>query len=127
MIKYDDLLTAEYKPHGRGDGGYDCYGLVLECCRRAGTPLKDPFRKYESMEAGAEIPYINDFNNIREIKRPKAGAVAECASGRNLHVGYMVAPDKVLHITRRGARVTHIKAVNAVRFYEVVENESEHD
>ena len=106
MIKYDDLLTAEYKPHGRGDGGYDCYGLVLECCRRAGTPLKDPFRKYESMEAGA---------------------VAECASGRNLHVGYMVAPDKVLHITRRGARVTHIKAVNAVRFYEVVENESELD
>ena len=39
----------------------------------------------------------------------------------------MVAPDKVLHITRRGARVTHIKAVNAVRFYEVVENESELD
>ena len=47
MIYYNDLLGAKYKPHGRGDGGYDCYGLVLECCRRAGTPIKDSNGKTE--------------------------------------------------------------------------------
>lgn len=119
MIKYDDLLGAAYKPHGRGDGGYDCYGLVLECCRRAGTPLQDPFVIYESLPAGAEIPYINDFNNIREIDGPKAGAIAECMTGQNLHVAYMVTAALALHITQRGARVTHIRALNPIRFYEV--------
>ena len=124
MIKYDDLLGAAYKPHGRGDGGYDCYGLVLECCRRAGTPLKDPFIKYEHLPVGAELPYINDYNNIREIKAPKADTVAECKSGANLHAAYMLTPALALHINEHGCRVTHIRALNPIRFYEVLDNES---
>lgn len=123
-MKYDDLLGAKYKPHGRGDGGFDCYGLVLECCRRAGTPLADPFIKYESLPAGAEIPLLNDFNNIKEIPAPKVGAVAECMTGANLHVAYIVAPGLALHITERGARVTHLRALNPIRYYEVLKNES---
>ncbi len=119
MIDYADLLTVKYKPHGRGDGGYDCYGLVLECCRRAGTPLRDPFQKYLFMKLGTETHLKNDLN-IREIKKPKPGAVAECMTGENLHVGYMITADKVLHITATGPKVSHIKAVNARRFYEVI-------
>ena len=125
MINYNDLLTAPYKPHGRGDGGYDCYGLVLECCRRAGTPLKDPFINYVHLPVGEELRYINDYNNIREIKAPKAGAVAECRTGENLHVAYMVSNSLALHITERGCRVSHIRALNPIRFYEVLDNESE--
>lgn len=124
-MKYDDLLTAKYKPHGRGDGGYDCYGLVLECCRRAGTPIADPFINYVSLPAGAEIPLLNDFNNIREIPAPEVGAIAECMTGANLHVAYIVAPSLALHITERGARVTHLRALNPIRYYEVLKNESE--
>lgn len=120
MIKYDDLLGAPYKPHGRGDGGYDCYGLVMECCKRAGTPIQDPFIKYVHLPAGEELHYINDYNNIKEIDAPKAGAVAECKTGANLHVAYMVTSTLALHITQRGARVTHIRALNPIRFYEVM-------
>ena len=126
-MKYDDLLGAKYKPHGRGDGGYDCYGLVLECCRRAGTPIADPFVNYVSLPVGAEIPLLNDFNNIRETLAPKVGAIAECQTGANLHVAYIVAPGLALHITERGARVTHLRALNPIRYYEVVKNESEHN
>lgn len=125
MIFYNDLLSAKYKPHGRGDGGYDCYGLVLECCRRAGTPLKDPFQKYEHLPVGAEMLYINDYNNIQEINAPKSGAIAECKTGENLHVAYMVTPQLALHITQKGCRVTHIRALNPIRYYEVLKNESE--
>ena len=125
MIFYNDLLSAKYKPHGRGDGGYDCYGLVLECCRRAGTPLKDPFQKYEHLPVGAELLYINDYNNIKEINAPKPGAIAECKTGGNLHVAYMVTPQLALHITQKGCRVTHICALNPIRYYEVIKNESE--
>ena len=125
MIFYNDLLSAKYKPHGRGDGGYDCYGLVLECCKRAGTPIKDPFQKYEHLPVGAEFLYINDYNNIKEINAPKTGAIAECKTGENLHVAYMVTPQLALHITQKGCRVTHICALNPIRYYEVIKNESE--
>ena len=125
MIYYNDLLGAKYKPHGRGDGGYDCYGLVLECCRRAGTPLKDPFQKYEHLPVGAELLYINDYNNIQEINAPKPGAIAECKTGDNLHVAYMVTPQLALHITQKGCRVTHIRSLNPICYYEVIKNESE--
>ena len=125
MIYYNDLLGAKYKPHGRGDGGFDCYGLVLECCKRAGTPIKDPFQKYEHLPVGAELLYINDYNNIKEINAPKPGAIAECKTGENLHVAYMVTPQLALHITQKGCRVTHICALNPIRYYEVIKNESE--
>ena len=125
MIYYNDLLGAKYKPHGRGDGGFDCYGLVLECCRRAGTPIKDPFQKYEHLPVGAELLYINDYNNIKEINAPKPGAIAECKTGDNVHVAYMVTPQLALRITQKGCRVTHIHALNPIRYYEVIKNESE--
>ena len=126
MIYYEDLLTAKYKPHGRGENGYyDCYGLVLECCRRAGKKLIDPFKEYIHLPVGAELPYINDYNNIREISAPIADAVAECKSGANLHAAYMLTPALALHINEHGCRVTHIRALNAIRFYEVLDNESE--
>lgn len=125
MIYYNDLLGAKYKPHGRGDGGFDCYGLVLECCKRAGTPIKDPFQKYEHLPVGSEMLYINDYNNIKEINAPKTGAIAECKTGENLHVAYMVTPQLALHITQKGCRVTHIRALNPIRYYEVIKNESE--
>ena len=124
MIYYNDLLGAKYKPHGRGDGGFDCYGLVLECCKRAGTPIKDPFQKYEHLPIGSEMLYINDYNNIKEINAPKTGAIAECKTGENLHVAYMVTPQLALHITQKGCRVTHIRALNPIRYYEVTKNES---
>ena len=124
MIYYNDLLEAKYKPHGRGDGGYDCYGLVLECCKRAGTPIKDPFQKYEHLPVGSEMLYINDYNNIKEINAPKTGAIAECKTGEDLHVAYMVTPQLALHITQKGCRVTHIRALNPIRYYEVIKNES---
>ena len=120
MIYYNDLLGAKYKPHGRGDGGFDCYGLVLECCKRAGTPLKDPFQKYEHLPVGSEMLYINDYNNIKEINAPKTGAIAECKTGENLHVAYMVTPQLALHITQKGCRITHVRALNPIRYYEVL-------
>lgn len=125
MIYYNDLLGAKYKPHGRGDGGFDCYGLVLECCKRSGTPIKDPFQKYEHLPVGAELMYINDYNNIKEINAPKTGAIAECKTGENLHVAYMVTPQLALHITQKGVRITHVRALNPIRYYEVIKNESE--
>ena len=57
-MKYDDLLNTPFKRRGRDKNGFDCYGAVLECCRRAGTPLIDVFSEIESIPAER----INDYS-----------------------------------------------------------------
>lgn len=123
MIYYTDLLNKPYKPHGRGNGGFDCYGLVLECLRREGKTVNDPFRAFVNLPEGAEIEALNDFNNIREIPAPKVGAVAECLTGENLHVAYIVAPGLAIHCNRNGVKVTNLAFLNPIRYYEVLEND----
>lgn len=122
-MRYDDLLNVPYKAHGRGDGGYDCYGLVVEMCRRAGTPLRDP---YDIAHLPAER--VNDYIggvNVRRTDEPKVGAIAEFTRGGNLHVGYIAERGKVIHATTdRGVRVTPLAAMRATAYYEVV-NESD--
>lgn len=123
MIYYTDLLNKPYKPHGRGAGGFDCYGLVLECLKRAGTPIADPFLKFVHLPEGAEIEALNDFKNIRELPAPKVGAVAECLVNGNLHVAYIVAPNLAIHCNRQGVKITNLAFLNPIRYFEVLKND----
>ena len=122
-MRYDDLLNVPYKAHGRGDGGYDCYGLVVEMCRRAGTPLRDPYKV-------ADLPSerVNDYIggvNVRRTDAPRKGALAECSCHGSLHVGYVVERGMMIHATTdRGVRVTPLAAMRPTAYYEVV-NESD--
>lgn len=117
MIFYEDLLGAPYERFG------NCYGFIEECCRRAGTPIENPFTQLKQLPAGSEAPYIEQLN-VREIPAPKAGAIAECLTGKNLHVAYMITDTLALHTTEKhGARITHIYALNPKKYYEVL-NES---
>lgn len=123
-MKYDDLLGAPYKPHGRGAGGYDCFGLVWEVCRRAGTPIDDPFIDLYKLKNGEEIDYIKELN-VKEISKPKKGAIVEIKNGDFLHVGYMVNHIQVLHTTHStGAIISPLAILKPIKFYEVVTNEN---
>lgn len=113
MIEYADLLGNNYTTYG------NCYGLIEECCRRAGTPIDNPFKQLQSLPVGAEVDYIKGIN-ARRIPTPKAGAIAECKTDKNLHVAYMLTDTLALHTTlRHGTRVTHINILNPIAFYEV--------
>ncbi|MCF0222950.1 MAG: C40 family peptidase, partial [Fibrobacter sp.] len=50
-MKYDDLLNVPYKHGGRDLAGFDCYGLVIECSRRNGKPLRDFFKDLEKLSS----------------------------------------------------------------------------
>lgn len=113
MFNYTDMLGQPYEKYG------NCYGAIVECCRRAGTPLKNPFAKLKELAAGLEAPYIENIN-VEEIPSARAGAIVELKNGPNLHVGYMVSNTLVLHSTRlNGVTVTHIAALHPIKFYEV--------
>ena len=116
---FDDLLNKPYIPHGRGPDAYDCYGLVLECCRRAGTPLRDIWYEKDVVPADKANDYISAGLNVRRVDKPHAGCIVEMDYNGQLHSGYMLDRQTVMHTTSRGVHTTVLQAVKVHAFYEV--------
>ena len=124
-MKYDDLIGVPFKWGGRDKSGMDCWGIVSECCRRAGTPVADPFKPLDSSVDEAEaLRAIATELNVRETAWPKAGGIVFCLScgGTKSHVGYIVGRGRALHaVEGGGARVSPLCCFKGARFYEVTE------
>ncbi len=124
-MKYDDLLGIPFKKFGRDKHGYDCYGLAMECCRRAGTPLKDLYGGITDLPQGEVNDYVQKGLNVRRIDAPKVGAIVQTAWKGNIHVGYIVERGKVLHaLIDKGVRLSPLGALKVIAYYEVI-NESD--
>jgi len=123
-MKYDDLLNIPFKKFGRDKNGFDCYGVVMECCRRAGTPLKDLYGDIVDLPANGVNDYISGGLNVREIPAPKTGGLVYSIYKGNVHVGYIVERGKVLHATVNGVKISPLAVMKPIAFYEVI-NESD--
>lgn len=121
-MKYDDLLNIPFKHLGRDKTGYDCYGLVIECCRRAGKPLKDYHKKIFSLPTEEINDYISSGLNLRQIDKAKVGCIVLSEYKGNTHVGYIVEREKVLHATiDKGVKISPLFALHPIAYYEVID------
>lgn len=120
-MSFIDLIGVPYKEHGRSKSeGFDCYGLVLECCRRAGTPLAD--LDYHSPSFSLpDADGMKDGLNVRQVPGPKPGRIVEMDYNGKIHIGYMADMNNVLHTTERGVRLSALAALKVRGFYEVVQ------
>ena len=124
-MKYDDLLNIPFKKAGRDKSGFDCYGVVMECCKRAGTPLKDLYSDIVDLPKDKVDAYIAGGLNVRQIDKAKVGALVYSIYRGNAHVGYIVERGKVLHATiNKGVKISPLEAMHPIAFFEVV-NESD--
>lgn len=124
-MKYDDLLNIPFKKFGRDKSGFDCYGVVMECCKRAGTPLRDLYGDIVDLPADGVNDYISGGLNVREIPAPKVGAIVYSIYHGNVHVGYIVDRGIVLHATiDKGVKISPLAALRPISYYEVI-NESD--
>lgn len=124
-MKYDDLLNVPFKKFGRDKNGFDCYGVVMECCKRAGTPLKDLYGDIVDLPANRVNDYISGGLNVKEIPAPKVGGLVYSIYKSNVHVGYIVSRGLVLHATiDKGVKLSPLAALHPIAYYEVV-NESD--
>ena len=124
-MKYDDLLNIPFKKFGRDKKGYDCYGVVMECCKRAGTPLRDLYGDIVDLSADSVNDYIIGGLNVREISAPKVGGLVYSIYKGNVHVGYIVERGKILHATiDKGVKISPLAALHPIAFYEVLADES---
>lgn len=114
-MKYDDLLNVPYLEGGRDINGMDCYGVLLECCRRNKTPLLDINDKHIPED---QLLQVIEKLNVRLIQENevKEGDILQCVYNGNLHVGFMVDKDTVIHATNKGVRLTPIIAFSEKRF-----------
>ena len=117
---YEDMLSAPYVDFGRDPKtGLDCYGLIIECCKRAGTPLKDMY--YETTKCKENFVEEQKLKmNIRQIDKARQGCLVQCYYNGNLHTGYMINNVHMLHMTYEGCRITPVFAISDAKFYEVL-------
>ena len=96
----------------------------MECCKRAGTPLKDLYGDIVDLPADKVNDYISGGLNVRQISEPKKGALVYSIYHGNTHVGYIVERGKVLHATiDKGVKISPLIAMRPIAFFEVI-NES---
>lgn len=120
MIYYEDLLTVPYKEFGRDKDGMDCYGLVLEMCRRNGTPLID-FIYHNSHIKNDKIDECLGKINVRKIEAEerKTGDIIEWDYENTLHVGFLLDKETVIHATYNGVRITPVAIIKNAKYGKV--------
>lgn len=122
-MKYDDLLSFPYEDNGRfgKTRGLDCYGVVLEMCKRNGTPLKDIVYPTSDVEADKFGSYYRKINVTQiDEKDARAGDLVQCEYHGNLHIAFMLSRDTVIHATTSGVRVSSLNALNKKRYMRVL-------
>lgn len=98
-VDVSDLIGMKYKPHGRGDGGYDCYGLTLEVERRFGNIMPD--FEYEDTDGkiDTEAAEILRRGNARQINTFVPGAIIllQNVQGMKTHIGVYLEDGMFIH------------------------------
>lgn len=121
-IFYEDLFQVPYCDNGRDlANGLDCYGLVLECCERNGTPLDDVV--YPNIRQTPEdLERYKVHLNVKEIEAPEVGCVIQALFAGLLHIGFLINKNEVLHMTFDGVRINRVEQFVKPKFFKVVES-----
>ena len=122
MFDYTDLIGAPYIQDGRGDGGYDCYGLAKEVFRRFGKDIGeywccvDDKEKINAIYRGAvangkwrEI----DYKNGEQIPVPALiGLRFNAPAGVVNHTAVYIGDGKFIHTRNKiGVCVDYIHSI----------------
>lgn len=120
-LYYEDLLTVPFKPMGRSiKEGMDCYGLCIELCRRVGKKLKDIPYSWENHDLGTLDENLLFVNGV-EIPNPEQYAILQTDYFGELHTGFMLNSERVIHMTKKGVMLYHLSAFKKKKFFRVLE------
>ena len=69
--------------------------------------------------------YISGGLNVKEIPAPKVGGLVYSIYKNNVHVGYIVERDKVLHATiDKGVKISPLAALKPIAYCEVINEDN---
>ncbi|QQO10213.1 NlpC/P60 family protein [Breznakiella homolactica] len=113
MIDVSDLIGRPYQENGRGDPGYDCYGIVIEVSRRFGFFLPDLLYNKETARSEDYITCLN----LNLINTVFPGAILEMAYQERLHVGICINTKEFIHAVNSGVRINRIGSIEIRGIY----------
>lgn len=103
---FSGLIGTPFKYGGRGEGFFDCYGLMIELCRRMGITLPDKDSPTKLLLIHLMIRSELKSNENWTPCEPEAGAIALFkVEGYAAHVGMMMDEEKFIHTWEESAGV----------------------
>lgn len=111
MVDVTDLLGKPYVLHGRGPDGYDCYGLVIEVCKRYGIDLPDfDYQSYSEEFVLRNITTLEASHHALKINVLVEGAVIlfESSKGFKNHIGVYIGDNQIIHCNEKGVRIESV-------------------
>lgn len=106
----EDLLGMPYRMGARLPGpGTDCFGLVVECCRRMGRPIPDPYVS-SARPRDAKQWIAERLSGWRRCEGPVVGGIVELFGMEHpAHVGFVISETQFLHsLQKTGAVVSRL-------------------
>lgn len=93
-----DLIGVPHRIGARLPGPEtDCFGLVVECCRRLGRPIPDPFVS-SPVPMDAKQWIAERLSGWRPVDHPIPGGVVELRCAEHpAHVGFLLSAQEFLH------------------------------
>jgi hypothetical protein len=73
-MEYRDLLGKSFSHGGRGQHGYDCYGLVMELYSRLGRSLPDMFSNSADVDV-LSSGYLSVLPKLNRLSAPEEWAI----------------------------------------------------
>ena len=116
---YEDLLAVPYKTNGRELSGMDCYGLVIECCRRVGKDLHDVVYASEKVPYSELTDYVKNLNVV-EIDSAKPYCIVQCEYEGMLHLCFVLDKTYCIHATVYGVSVSPVAVMRNKKYFEVI-------
>lgn len=105
---YADLIGKPFLAGGRGPNSYDCVGLTIEFQRRRGLVLpaylSDEAELHRQLAAGGVLA---DCHRLPAAE-PGCVALLRGFDGEERHLGNMLDPYRMLHVSRNFATCTEI-------------------
>ena len=95
-LDLSDLIGTPFKYGGRGDGYFDCYGLVMEMYRRY---MQIELPDYKSPTTAREIVALmrGELRLWRTVSEPKFGTVMFMRLGEYTHVAMYLGENRFIH------------------------------
>lgn len=96
-IDYSDLLGKPFRYKARGPDAYDCYGLAMEVCRRAGIILPEWESVCERAAIHSEIQKGKHLFRELDSPRPYCLITFWVKPPDESHVGVMLWGNRFIH------------------------------
>lgn len=106
MIDIADLVGKPYMAGGRGDTGYDCYGLTMEVSKRKGYLFPDWQTLGVPRDDSEVIKGLADY--AVKIDTLEAGCIIEMLVLGEPHLGVYLGGGNIIHCDKTGVHITKL-------------------